>query len=248
MIVVKSKRCSIEKILKEYPNAYICDVTSHALDRFIRLSPFYPHGRIPVPFSPGWTAMSVEAIWQGLKVFDSAGVDTALFRNDTMKNLKRTVRKYGKCKGHRKGVTGNELLGYLTARKLIYVPTYKWMLEYKAKSEVEKLREIAGTHTLVLLDYDTNPDVENPTSPLSHASLIKAYLDGNYPVYEGQDQYEEQREKEEVNNDFTVGQKVKHPTFGEGVIKSVDGDKVTVKYPFGEKVLAVKYAKLEVIR
>ena len=246
MIVVKSKRCSIEKILKEYPDACICDVTSHASDRFIRLSPFYPHGRIPVPFSPGWTAMSVEAIWQGLKVFDSAGVDTALFRNDTMKNLKRTVRKYGKCKGHRKGVTGSELLGYLTARKLIYVPTYKWMLEHKAKSEVERLREIAGTRTLVLLDYDPNPDVENPTSPLSHASLIKAYLDGNYPVYEGQDQYEEQK-PEEVKNDFTVGQTVKHPTFGEGVIKSVDGDKVTVKFPFGEKVLAGKDAKLEVV-
>lgn len=246
MILVKSKRCSEKNILKEYPDAYICDVTSHATDSFIKLSPFYPHGGIPVPFSPGWTAMSVESVWQGLKVFETAGIDTALFRNNTMKNLKRTVRKYGKCKGHRKGVTGSELLGYLTARRLIYVPTYRWMLEHKAKSEVKRLREIASTRTLVLLDYDTNPDVENPASPLSHAALIKSYLEGNYPVYDGQDQYEEQKQ-EEVKNDFAIGQTVKHPTFGEGVIKAVEGDKVTVKFPFGEKVLVVKYAKLEVI-
>ena len=33
-----------------------------------------------------------------------------------------------------------------------------------------------------------NPIVEDPSSPLSHASLIKAYIDGNYPVYEGTDE------------------------------------------------------------
>ena len=187
MIVVKSKRCSEKNILKEYPDAVILDVTSHADGDLVRLSPFYPHGGIPVPFSPGWTAMSVESIWQGLKVFETAGVDTALFRNNTMKDLKRTVRKYGTPKGHRKGVGGSELLGYITARRLIYVPTYKWMLEQKAKPIVDRIREMAKTRTVVLLDYDTNPVVEDPSSPLSHASLIKAYIDGNYPVYEGTD-------------------------------------------------------------
>ena len=191
MIVIKSKRSSEEKIRKEYPDAVICDVTSHARDDLVRLSPFYPHGGIPVPFSPGWTATSVEAIWQGLKVFETAGVDTALFKNNTMKDLKRTVRKYGAPKGHRKGVLGKELLGYIDARKLIYVPTYKWMLEHKAKPVVDRLRELAKTRTVVLLDYDTNADVDNPASPLSHASLIKAYIDGNYPVFEGAEQADE---------------------------------------------------------
>ena len=37
-----------------------------------KLSPFYPHGGIPVPFSEGVTATCVEAVWQGLKVFESA--------------------------------------------------------------------------------------------------------------------------------------------------------------------------------
>ena len=32
------------------------------------LSPFYPHGGIPIPFSGSVTSQSVEGIWQGLKV------------------------------------------------------------------------------------------------------------------------------------------------------------------------------------
>lgn len=247
MIIVKNKKCSEEKIRKEFPDVVIVDVTSHAQDEMIRLSPFYPHGGIPVPFSPGWTAMSVESIWQGLKVFETSGVDTALFRNNTMKDLKRTVRKYGKPKGHRKGVGGSELLEYIQARKLIYVPTYKWMMEHKARAQVEKLRELAKTRTVVLLDYDTNPDVEDGHSPLSHASLIKAYLDGNYPVYEDSEEAEVPKQAE-VRYDFSIGQKVKHPKFGEGVIKELEGERVTVTFAEGDKILALRLAKLQALK
>ena len=59
MIVIESKRRKRENILKEYPNAVIADVTSQATDGLVRLSPFYPHGGIPVPFSEGYTAMCV---------------------------------------------------------------------------------------------------------------------------------------------------------------------------------------------
>lgn len=46
---------------------------------------------IPIPFSECYTAMCVEAIWQGLKVFELVDVDVNMFGNDTMKNIKRTV-------------------------------------------------------------------------------------------------------------------------------------------------------------
>ncbi len=246
MIVVKSKRCSEKNLLKEYPEAVILDVTSHAEGDLARLSPFYPHGGIPVPFSPGWTAMSVESIWQGLKVFESTGTDISLFKNNTMKNLKRTTRKYGPMKGHRKGVGGSELLGYITARRLIYVPTYKWTLEHKAKSVVDRIREMAKDRTVVLLDYDTNPVVEDISSPLSHASLIKAYIDGNYPVYEGTDAAQLQK-SEEVKCDFIVGQRVRHPKFGDGTVKAIEGERISVTFAEGEKLLALRLAKLEAI-
>ena len=181
MIVVESKRKKAATILKNYPNAILADVTSGAKDGLVKLSPFYPHRGIPVPFSEGYTATCVEAIWQGLKVFEGADVDVQMFQNDTMKNIKRTVRHFGKPLGHRKGVNGTELLGYIEARKQIYIPTYRWVLENKVAHIIERLREASKTKTIVLLDYDTNADVENPRKPLSHASLIKAYAEGTYP-------------------------------------------------------------------
>jgi hypothetical protein len=181
MVIIQSKRKKPENILKQYPDAILADVTSAAKDDLRKLSPFYPHGGIPVPFSPGMTATCVEAIWQGLKVFEHADVDTSLFTNDTMHGLKRTVRRFGRPLGHRKGVYGTELLGYIEARKQIYIPTYKWMLEHKAATIIDRLREASKTKTIILLDYDTNADVENAKKPLSHASLIKAYVEGIYP-------------------------------------------------------------------
>ena len=59
MIVIDSKRKKRENILKKYPDAIIADVTSHAEDDLIKLSPFYPHGGIPVPFSEGVKATCV---------------------------------------------------------------------------------------------------------------------------------------------------------------------------------------------
>ena len=196
MIVIESKRKKTATIMKKYPDAILADVTSGAKDGLVKLSPFYPHGGIPVPFSEGYTATCVEAIWQGLKVFEGSGVDVSLFQNDTMKGLKRTVRRFGKPLGHRKGVNGEELLGYIEARKQIYIPTYKWVLENKVANIIERLRAASDCgKTIVLLDYDTNADVEDAKKPLSHASLIKAYAERIYPYEETKNQENEQEGK-----------------------------------------------------
>jgi hypothetical protein len=60
----------------------------------------------------------------------------------------------------------------------IYVPTYKWVLEHKAQKQVEKLRQLAEDKVVVLLDYNTNEDIQDPSSPLSHAAMIKAFIEG----------------------------------------------------------------------
>lgn len=181
MIIIESKRKKIENILKKYPDAVVADVTSQAKDGLVRLSPFYPHGDIPVPFSEGYTAACVEGVWQGLKVFEDEDIDISMFSNDTMKNIKRTVRKHGRVLGHRKGVLGTEILGYMEAKHQIYIPTYRWMLEHKAMDIIERLRKASETKTIVLLDYNTCCDVDDETKPLSHAYLVKAYAEGLYP-------------------------------------------------------------------
>lgn len=181
MIIIVSKRSKRENILKKHPNAIIADVTSKATDGLVRLSPFYPHGGILVPFSEGYTAACVEGIWQGLKVFENEDIDISMFRNDTMRGIKRTVRKHGRVLGHRKGVHGTEILGYVEAKHQIYIPSYRWMLEHKAMDIIERLRKANETKTIVLLDYNTCCDVDDETKPLSHAYLVKAYAEGLYP-------------------------------------------------------------------
>jgi hypothetical protein len=181
MIYIESKKKKEKTLLAKYPNAKIVDVTSKATTALVKLSPFYPHGDIPIPFSENRKAKSVEGIWQALKVFESAGIDEAMFFNDSMKGIKRTIRKYGRPLGHRKGVNGNELLNYIDARIQIYLPSYLWVLENKVSDIIERLKEASQNEDIVLLDYETNCDVLNPKKPLSHAFLIKAYVEEVYP-------------------------------------------------------------------
>ena len=184
MIYVVNKKRKLEKVKEEFPNAAILDITSTSNMRYAQiLSPFYPHMNIPIPFTEGLTATCVEAVWQGLKVFDGADVDFATFRNDTMHDLKRTVRKFGMPKGHRKGAYGTELLGYFEARMLIYLPTYKWVLDNvpEVHRVVERIKEQCTIQDIVLLDYNTNIDFRDVSKPLSHAGLVKLYIEGNYP-------------------------------------------------------------------
>ncbi len=187
MIYIANKKRKIENLQKEFPEAYIIDTTSHANAEIRRLSPFYPHGGIPIPFSTGRTSMSVEGIWQGLKVFANEGIDESCFRNDTMKNLKRTARTHGgEPLGHQMGVhpaQGTPLLNYFDARMQIYLPSYKWVLDNvpSVHNLLERMKEYAQTHDVVLLDYNTNDDVRDISQPLSHASLVKLYIEGRYP-------------------------------------------------------------------
>jgi hypothetical protein len=207
---IKKKRTTL---LKLYPEAILVDVTSKSKDRYVKLSPFYPHGSIPVPFSDNVFSYSVEGIWQGLKVFNNSDIDTGRFLNKTMSNLKRTIKNHGLPLGHRNGVNGKDLLDYLTARKLIYAPTYYWMLENKVKDEVDELIRIAISNDLVLLDYDTNTDFENLKKPLSHASLIKRFIELKHP--------------EIIENRFNIPEKIKkskkkNKSNGASIIADVD--------------------------
>lgn len=194
MIYIENRKKKEKTLLAKYPNAKIVDVTSKAPSALVKLSPFYPHGEIPIPFSENQIAKSVEGIWQALKVFESADIDKEMFQNDTMKNIKRTVRKFGKPLGHRKGINGTELLSYIDARIQIYLPSYLWVLENKVSEILDRLKEASQKEDIVLLDYETNCDVLNPKKPLSHAFLVKAFVENSYP--KEADLYKELKERE----------------------------------------------------
>lgn len=181
MIYIESKRKSIKTLEKKYPSARIIDVTSNAEFPWVKFSPFYPHGNLEIPFSENFIGESVEGIWQGLKVFSTQDIDISKFSIKSMKGLKRTVRSFGKPLGHRAGINGTELLDYITARKKIFLKLYAQVLQDKVYDLVIKLKDEAEYQDLVLLDFETNEDIENPKKPLSHAALIKLFLQKKFP-------------------------------------------------------------------
>ncbi|MEV4110578.1 hypothetical protein [Nonomuraea sp. NPDC049695] len=180
-IQVASRRRSAASLAKAHPGAEIIDVTSKASEPWVRMSPFFPHGGIPVPQTPGVYSQTVEGIWQALKVFETADVDAAKLDITNMTGLKRTVRKHGPVRGHRDGLYGSRLLTYQTARRRIYLPAYRWVLENRVSSLVKRLRRLADSCDVVLLDYTTNGDVDDPATPLSHAALVCLYIEGRWP-------------------------------------------------------------------
>ena len=54
-------------------------------------------------------------------------------------------------------------------------------MENKVVEIIDRLKEASKKDDIVLLDYETNCDVLNTKKPLSHAYLVKAYVEGTFP-------------------------------------------------------------------
>jgi hypothetical protein len=181
-VAIESRRKKLAMVKKAWPGAAVIDVTSKGDEPWVRFSPFFPHGGIPIPNTPSLTAQSVEGLWQGLKVFEREDIDPCKWAITDMSHIKRGGKSRGAIRGHRFGVGSDILLGYREARFRIYLPAYKWVLEHRLVSEVEQLRRLAANQPLVLLDYETNADVNDLSRPLSHAALVMHYLQGSWPA------------------------------------------------------------------
>ena len=181
-IAVESRRKKPDTLEKLWPGATVIDVTSKGAEPWVRFSPFYPHGGVPIPNTPSETAQSVEGLWQGLKVFEREDIEPRKWVITDMSGIKRGGKSRGAVRGHRFGVGSDTLLGYRDARFRIYLPAYKWVLEHRLASQVEQLRRLVADTSLVLLDYETNADVEDVTSPLSHAALVMYHLKNTWPI------------------------------------------------------------------
>ncbi|MGI8982127.1 MAG: DUF6939 family protein [Pirellulaceae bacterium] len=184
-IVVASRRKKLALIETIYPGALLLDVTSKGSEPWVQFSPFYPHGSIPIPNSPGAFAQSVEGLWQGLKVFEREDIDPGKWAIKCMSGIKRSGKARGAVLGHRFGIANQRILGYLEARLQIYLPAYKWVLDNKLAQQVRELKTQCAMKTLVLLDYETNGDIQDLSRPLSHAALVKHYLEDSWPSVVG---------------------------------------------------------------
>lgn len=186
MITIERKK-NVMMEHKIYSNTQIVDVSysSRFLYESGKLNPFYPHKKIPIPFTHGYDGISVSSIWNSLKVFEDSDVNMALRNSTNIQDLKR--ENLGRTIGFRQGYFNNNIMTVAEARRKIFIPMYRWTLEQKAFPIIQILREIVQQRDIVLLDDSVNCDINNINQPLSHAWLTKSYIEGSYPfenIYE----------------------------------------------------------------
>ena len=147
-----------ERILEFKQEGYILiDLTRHSTDEvYCKFHPSYPHGDVPFPEFPGSTAQSVEGIWEGLKMFETTGIDASKFHCTDPNDLSRTEQYYGRYLGHRFGV--NSILSREEAFEQIYKPLYSWQILDKMKKEFKTLKNLYQTHPMVWIVDDLCDD------------------------------------------------------------------------------------------
>lgn len=156
----------IRENLHKYKSAIIVDLTTKCkMNIFNTLSPYYPHGGIPIPNTPNICLNSVSEVWQKLCVNKCGNLDNTEHENLIFK----------------KGLYINEYWTYTEARRKIFIPLYCWMLENKAYNMVEYLREQSPLKRIVIIDNSINGNIDNVDKPLSSAFLLKAYIEGKEP-------------------------------------------------------------------
>ena len=147
--------------------AVVYDVSSYSEHPYCTLSPFWPHGGIPVPGMPGTTSDSVEGIWQGLKVIDGM-IAPRYFSGQGRK-------RGGMPRGHQ---FGEKLLKIVEAREKIYRVAYEWMLEHRVEPTLLSRfidQAFAGVPQY-FHDVSNNGKIGDPNEGWAHAAVLVQYL------------------------------------------------------------------------
>ena len=231
MITITEKK-NATMMTSKYPNALIIDV-SYSSMQYIRykvlnpygvLNPFYPHDKIHVPFTDGYTGVSVSAIWNSLKVFEKSDVNVNL-RNCTDIDMMRR-KNLGQLIGFRQGFYNNYIMDVEEARRKILIPMFRWMLEQKTYCIIEYLREIAQQQDIVILDDSINCEITNINQPLSYAWLIKSYIEGLNP-------YEDIYDIKLITDVITVGQHMYNSTKEIRILKKITPKIIDIQLKLG---------------
>ena len=127
----------------------------------------------------GISAVSVEALWQGTKVFAEGGAPDPVTLNGEWRRGKAR-RPVGAWAGPGKPLirTPGE------ARRRIYVPAFKNLVDHWLQDEEVALfvREARKHERVFLRDHDTGRGIDR-NGPMSHAWVLATYLNtGKWPA------------------------------------------------------------------
>jgi hypothetical protein len=141
------------------------------------LNPFYSSGdvSIPVPGQAGMTSNSVEAVWQGLKIVDGK-TDFSMFHGNPYKRPTGEERRNDPNYRYEdsKFLYGTNVVDLVTARKVIYVPAYRYLFDnFVPLSFKDQVKEQLDKGIKVFFyDWDDNPNIDDTTDSFAHASLL----------------------------------------------------------------------------
>lgn len=148
--------------------------------RFATMNPFHfePGWRIPVP-GTRLRASSMESVWQGLKYVDGE-TDLAMFDRRPVKRPPDHLRGPDFDYPATTFEYAGEALDLVTARLLIYLPAYLYVLDRLVPDAV--VAEIASARAagrdVLFYDWDDNVDILDPSSSFSHSAILAAWFDG----------------------------------------------------------------------
>lgn len=156
------------------------------MSRWRSLNPFTMHGHdaVPVPGQPQRGAASVEAVWQGLKIVDGSTAEE-MFNQTPHKRPPDRERGAGYSYRDSTFVLGGTELDMVSARLLIYLPTYLHVLEHLVPDDVHaRIAEaLAAGEIVAFYDWDHNFDLFDDTASYSHSALLTRYYTGRLDSY-----------------------------------------------------------------
>lgn len=182
------RRAALELLLDDARNVLMVDSFKGApfnMRPFDSLNPFHlwPQPCIPVPGQPGLLARSVEAVWQGLKQVDGSG-DFAQFLSSPSKRPSDDERRQQTDYLYEESqfIYGERTLDLVSARLLIYLPTYLFMLHTLVPvTLIQDIHQHLATRgAVVFYDWDANQDITDPSRSFSHSALLASWFNGTW--------------------------------------------------------------------
>ncbi|WP_099109180.1 MULTISPECIES: hypothetical protein [Xenorhabdus] len=152
---------------------------------FESFNPFHvwPSPSIPVPGQPKRLAQSVESVWQGVKLVDGITDFNQFLGQPTKRpedHERRQLKNY--CYADSLFVYGDRLLDLLSARFLIYLPTYLFILEKLVPEALlrELNQHLTSVGPVLFYDWDANQNITDTSSSFSHSALLASWFNGTF--------------------------------------------------------------------
>ncbi|NHR05466.1 hypothetical protein HA052_09650 [Chromobacterium haemolyticum] len=181
-----SRQDAIAMMLDEASSCMMVDSFNGApanMRDFRCFNPFtqWPEPSIPVPGQTGLLARSVESIWQGLKLVNGQ-TDFDQFLGPPHKRPSDAERRrlHGYCYSDSRFAYGDRSLNLLSARLLIYLPTYLFLLDRLVpEALLRQLRQhLEQTGPVLCYDWDANQNIADTSSSFSHSAILANWLNG----------------------------------------------------------------------